>query len=81
MIKGVHHIRRAAKNIAQLANGHCELCGQEIGDIYCAPAQLIPRMDGNLPTLEIRYQVCCEDCSRHIDKAINERRAMNNEDV
>jgi hypothetical protein len=76
MIKGVHHIRSAAKVITKLSQGDCELCGDPIGDRYCAPAQLIPRMDGKLPTLEIRYQVCCMGCFKHIDKAINERRAL-----
>lgn len=76
MIRGLHDVRKAAKLIVRLSEGDCELCGEPIGDKYCAPAQLFPRKWKEGLSLEVRYQVCCEDCYRVIDDAINSRRAL-----
>jgi hypothetical protein len=81
MIRGLHDIRRSAKKIVKLSEGDCELCGQPIGKSYCAPAQLIPVEWKEGLTLEVRYQVCCEECFIHIDAAINKRRELKNENV
>ena len=77
MIRGLHDVRRAAKLIVKLSEGDCELCGVPIGEKYCAPAQLLPKKWKDGLSLEVRYQVCCEDCYRVIDDAINSRRALN----
>jgi|6_EtaG_2_1085325.scaffolds.fasta_scaffold00378_42 hypothetical protein len=77
MIRGLRDVRKAAKLIVELSSGDCELCGDPIGEKYCAPAQLLPREWKDALSLEVRYQVCCEDCYLAIDAVINSRRALN----
>ena len=77
MIRSMEDTRRIADEITKLAHGECELCGLEIGNKYVFLGQILPCEAGEDHTIEVRYQVACSECFRHIDALIRARRSLN----
>jgi len=80
MILGMHDARRVAESILSLARGDCEICGQPIGGAYCAPAQILTRKTKEGPTIELRYEVACEECFGHLKQCLEARRSLRSDD-